>query len=181
MFLKLTSDQIISKISVKQNEDIFKQVSTYLTNVLNSGEQYLPTYYSNNNYLGISFSTSRGTVFLYLFISDTRTGLNKGDEILFYFNNTDTVIIKLDGGNVRFQNGNMNIAYLSLEQIGLFLHNSIEYWILTKKNGLIIESDGLYYPENCRLENRDDFNVVMNYMVNMVLKYRDKSGIIDLL
>lgn len=175
---KLPSHVIINNISLQYQE--FKSiggVQITVTNIGSAGNMYLPMYFNKKDYIGIGFNASNLGIFLYLCVSDKSIVFNKGDELLFYFASHKTMQIKFNSGVIRGADCNFNIHLPTPHELDVLSSDSIIYYKLTKKNGLSLESDLTYFPDTCRIINRDDFNEILNHSAALIVdEFNNRSN-----
>lgn len=165
--LKLSAFEIINKIEIQYIDYGFTNgYQIKPINICLSGNEYIPMYYNNTDFLGITFIISGDLLFVYFGASNITVGLSKGDEILIYFDGGDIIQYKFSGSGVRGITHNINMVIPSQSDMDLFMSSKITYWSFTKKNGLKIEGDNNIFPEVSRIKSRNDFNLIVNHVAS---------------
>lgn len=167
--LRLSADEIINQLSVQYQEiSYIKLVQVTITNIGNLRNEYMPMYYNENDFIGLSFNANKNGIFIHVASSNKSIAILKGDELLLYFVSGKSILYKFTTGAIRGISYNMNIYMPSAQEMELFITDEIVYYKLIKKNGLSLESELTYFPDSSRIISRYDFNVILNYISSTI-------------
>lgn len=170
---KIPLEEIINKIETIKLQSKRNETSIFFGNLTMSEYKYLPMYYEteNNNFLGISFKISSNIIFIEIAISDKSITLYKDAELLFYFENNETIKYTFSNSCIKGHNYNINLIIPKVKELELFGFQNLEYWSLRyPKKNIHIEGDNTFFDIENRMSSKKDFQEILKYLTKKIVE-----------
>lgn len=185
-------EKILSHTEVSMEYDEFEKKRSFkLTKLASSAQDtYLYTYSFDESVfkdlsaltkLGISFTYSEGTFFIHLLSFDKNLPLDKGDKIIFLFEDDSTVEVEMIIPKSKFgDNSFRTVTVLSNDQVRTFATKRLKKWKLTSFKNSVYQVGG--FAKNifikqykCEPEGQYILQSMLKSLIVNILMYEKNS------
>lgn len=177
-------------VAVNEYDEFTKKRSYKLTQVAGRDSSYLLTYnldasfvaaLSDLSMIGLSFTYSEGFFFLHIISSDKRFPLDKGDLIIFLFEDESTIELETLINKIRTEEDHFRTAIaLSNEQMRDFAVKKLKKWKVSSIKNALFQIGG--FPSNMNItqyrsmkEGQYLLKVMAKTLVRCILEYEKEA------
>lgn len=179
---KMTFQDVISNIEIKQQEDEFNETSfIYFDNIVREDSNYLPMFYKkivesedivSSEHLGISFSLFEGIIYLDVYSGINGFNLAKGDSVIFLFENKQKIEVVFKSSSSKdFIKANNYI--INNDDLDIFINQKLDKWkLISSRRNLFVTGNNTMFFERYNID-KDTAQLLIQSLAKKIKNIRD--------